>query len=310
MSNSPLVNFAKISPNSSNPRNHEIDKITIHHVAGITSVETLANIFAPVSRGASSNYGIGNDGRIGLFVEEKNRAWTSNSTANDDRAITIEVSNSEIGGEWKISDAAMTSLIALCVDICKRNSIKKLTWTGDASGNLTVHRFFAATACPGPYLFGKMPWIAQEVNKRLEELALPEITYQSFFGKWGLEINSKGSSYSGDSDHPISGIRAKSNVGKIYIQSCLLNTDKWLGKCDKYVKDGGAGTGYSGQMYNAIERVRVYVEGIDPTKVEYRGGWSGKNGTWGKWIKCSESDKTSAGKHGICMDRFQIRIVK
>lgn len=167
MSNSPLVSYTKLSPNCNSPRNQPICKVTVHHVAGIVSAETIGNIFAPTSRGASANYGIGNDGRVGLYVNECDRAWTSGSASNDNQAITIEVSNCEIGGEWKVSDAAFNSLIELCVDICKRNGIEQLNWTGDPSGNLTCHYMFQATACPGPYLKSKMPELAQLVNERL-----------------------------------------------------------------------------------------------------------------------------------------------
>jgi N-acetyl-anhydromuramyl-L-alanine amidase AmpD len=167
MSNSPLVNYTKISPNSSNPRRDKIKKITIHHMAGNLTVETCGNVFASASRKASSNYGIGTDGRVGMYVEEKNRAWTSSSAANDNQAVTIEVANDQIGGDWHVSDTALNKLIELCVDICKRNGIEKLIYTGDATGNLTRHNMFAATTCPGAYLQSKFPYIADEVNKRL-----------------------------------------------------------------------------------------------------------------------------------------------
>lgn len=170
MSNSPLVQYVKISPNSNNPRNHKIDRITIHHTAGVVSVETLGNIFVPESRQASSNYGIGSDGRIAMFVEEKNRSWCSSNSANDNRAVTIEVSNSSTGGNWPISDYVLSRLIELCVDICKRNDIKRLNYTGDTNGNLTMHRWFANTSCPGDYLASKFPYIAEEVNKKLEKI--------------------------------------------------------------------------------------------------------------------------------------------
>ena len=173
MSNSPLVNYTKISPNSSNPKKDSIKKITIHHMAGNLTVETCGNVFAPASRQASSNYGIGTDGRIGMYVEEKNRAWTSSSAANDHQAITIEVANDQIGGDWHVSDKALSKLIELCVDICKRNGIKKLNYTGDATGNLTRHNMFAPTSCPGPYLQSKYPYIEEEVNKRLNSDAAP-----------------------------------------------------------------------------------------------------------------------------------------
>lgn len=102
-----------------------------------------------------------------MYVEEKNRSWCSSSANNDNQAITIEVSNSQKGGNWPVSDYVLSRLIDLCVDICKRNGIKELNYTGDTSGNLTRHNMFASTECPGAYLESKFPYIADEVNKRL-----------------------------------------------------------------------------------------------------------------------------------------------
>lgn len=167
MSNSKLVNYTKISPHRNSPRNHKIDTITIHHMAGNLTVEQCGNVFQ--TREASSNYGIDTNGRVGMYVEEKDRSWCSSSPSNDNRAITIEVANDipSDAGKWHVSDKALAKLIDLCVDICKRNGIKKLNYTGDTSGNLTMHKWFAPTGCPGPYLESKFPYIAAEVNKRL-----------------------------------------------------------------------------------------------------------------------------------------------
>ena len=167
MSNSNLVDYTKISPNSTNPRKDKIRKITIHHVAGNLTVEQIGNVFAPKSRKASSNYGIDSSGRVGMYVEEKNRAWTSSNANNDNQAVTIEVANDKLGPKWTVSDKALSKLVELCVDICKRNGIKELVDTGDAKGNLTRHNMFAATLCPGPYLQSKFPYIVKEVNKQL-----------------------------------------------------------------------------------------------------------------------------------------------
>lgn len=175
MSNSSLVSYTKLSPNCSKPRNHAIDTITIHHMAGNLSVETCGAVFAKSSRQASSNYGIGSDGRVGLYVEERNRAWTSGNRANDHRAITIEVANDDAGVKnktWTVSASAYKALIKLVADICKRNGIKKLVWDPNKTNrinhtngaNMTLHKDFAATGCPGPYLESKMPEIAKEVN--------------------------------------------------------------------------------------------------------------------------------------------------
>lgn len=188
MSNSSLVFYTKLSPNCDHPRNHAIDKITIHHMAGDLSVETCGNLFANSSYEASSNYGIGSDGRVGLYVDEGDRAWASASPSNDNRAVNIEVANCATGGDWPVSNAAYSKLIDLCVDICQRNGIKALNYTGDADGNLTEHRMFVATACPGPYLHERMGRIAAEVNSRLSAQpakSVDEVAREVIRGEWG-----------------------------------------------------------------------------------------------------------------------------
>ena len=162
-----MIYYTHISGNSTNPRNRPIRKITIHHCAGNMTLEALGNLFAQSGRPASSNYGIDSQGRVGMFVEEKNRAWTSGNADNDNTAVTIEVANNGGAPDWPVSDSALNATVDLCVDICRRNGIEALVYTGDASGNLTRHNMFSKTICPGPYLQSRFPWIAAEVNKRL-----------------------------------------------------------------------------------------------------------------------------------------------
>lgn len=174
MSNSALVDYTKISPNRTSPRKNKIDTITIHCVVGQCSVETLGAIFAPSSRQASSNYGVGYDGRFGMYCEEKDRSWCSSSAANDNRAITIEVA-SDTTEPYAVNDKAYAALLDLVTDICRRNGIKKLVWSTKKSErvnhlngcNLTVHRDYANKSCPGNYLYERQGAIAAEVNKRL-----------------------------------------------------------------------------------------------------------------------------------------------
>ncbi len=167
-SNSPLTEYVYLSPNANFPREDVIRKVTIHHMAGDLLLEDLGASFAQRDRRASSNYAIDSQGRVGLYVEEANQAWTSRSPENDSQAVTIEVANDEIGGEWHVSDVAYERLIELCVDICRRNGIEKLWYTGDETGNLTLHSmFYSGTECPGPYLKSRMGEIAEEVNRRL-----------------------------------------------------------------------------------------------------------------------------------------------
>lgn len=200
MSNSSLICYTKISPNT-NPRNHVIDTITIHCMAGNTTIEACGAMFAKPSRGASSNYGIGSDGRIAMYAEESKRSWCTSSPSNDHRAVTIEVAN-DGGAEtgWHVSDKAYASLINLCVDICQRNGIKELKWRGDKSligqvdkQNMTVHRWFANKACPGDYLYNLHPRIAAEVNARLTGAAPPQsssgVLYRVQVGSFSNKAN-------------------------------------------------------------------------------------------------------------------------
>lgn len=175
--NSSMVSYTKLSPNHSGQRTHSIDRITPHCVVGQCSVETLGNIFLPTSKQASCNYGIGADGRVGMYVEEKNRSWCSSSNANDQRAVTIECA-SDTTEPYAFKDIVYQTLIKLCVDICKRNGKTKLLWLGDKTKTLnydpkpdemvlTVHRWFAAKSCPGNWMYARMGDLAEKVTEQL-----------------------------------------------------------------------------------------------------------------------------------------------
>ena len=175
--NSNLVSYTKLSPNHSGQRTHSIDRITPHCVVGQLSCESICGCFSSPSRQASCNYGIGNDGRIALCVEEKNRSWCSSSNANDQRAVTIECA-SDTTEPYAFKDVVYQKLITLCVDICKRNGKKKLLWLGDKNKTLnyspksdemvlTVHRWFANKSCPGNWMYARMGDLAEKVTAQL-----------------------------------------------------------------------------------------------------------------------------------------------
>ncbi|MBE6671336.1 MAG: hypothetical protein E7593_03940 [Ruminococcaceae bacterium] len=164
---SPLATKEILTKNYSK-RTEPVTTFTPHHWAvEDADPETIAKNFD--RNGNSANYVIGNDGTIILCVPEEYRAYTSGSIYNDNKAITVEVANESGAPEWRISDAALESLINLGVDICRRHHLPGFNWTGDKNGTLTIHKMFEATACPGPYLESKMPYIAEEITRRLKE---------------------------------------------------------------------------------------------------------------------------------------------
>lgn len=250
--NSPMVVYTKLSPNHSGQRTHAIDRITPHCVVGQCSVETLGNIFHPTSRQASSNYGIGTDGRVAMYVEEKNRSWCSSSNANDQRAITIECA-SDTTEPYAMNGKVYDSLVKLCTDICKRNGKKKLLWLGNKTKTLnynpkpdemvlTVHRWFANKSCPGNWLYARLGDLASKVTAALggdtkpSEPAKPTTSAV----KVGDLVKITGSKYYGGQTipswvkaknwyvHSVSGNRAvvnKSEDGKNAIMSPIKVTD-------------------------------------------------------------------------------------
>lgn len=200
---SPLTSYTRLSPNYHegryyNGKNWDIDNITIHHAVGQVTVETLGAIFAPRSRRASSNYGIGNDGRIGCYVEEQNRAITSSNGANDARSITIEVADDAFP-PYKVNNKAYEGLIKLLVDLVQRYPSLggSLRWCNDKSlildkskQNMTIHKWFSATACPGEWLEQNMGKIAGDVNRLLDaniELA-PSVPVETGDTMWRVQV--------------------------------------------------------------------------------------------------------------------------
>ena len=325
--NSPLVNHTRLSPNHSGLRNHAIDTITIHCVVGQCSVESLGSLFADPNRGASSNYGIGYDGRIGMYVEEKNRSWCSSSSFNDNRAVTIEVA-SDMTEPLAVRDAAYNSLIKLVADICKRNGIKKLVWSTNKyerinhlnGCNMTVHRDYANKSCPGTWLYERHGQIAAEVNKLLDTSTnsgtgtsesptavsvLPDIYYQVFAkGRWLPYVKNLGD-YAGLSGSPIFGMRCKVSKGHIRYRVHLIGGG-WL----PWVTDLEDFAG-SGRLTSQIDCVQMELVGLSGYTVKYRVKCAARAAYLPYVTGWNYKDSNGyAGIYGAAIDRLQAIIVK
>lgn len=198
MSNSNLVVYTGLSPNHSGKRTHSIDRITPHCVVGQLSCETICACF-PAGRNASCNYGIGTDGRISLCVDEGNRSWCSSSSANDQRAVTIECASDKTE-PYAMNEKVYTALINLCTDICKRNGKTKLLWFADKDKTLayepkademiiTVHRWFANKSCPGDWLYNRLGDLAAKVTANLGGGSSSETLYRVQTGAYKQKAN-------------------------------------------------------------------------------------------------------------------------
>ena len=225
-----MVVYKKLSPNHSGRRTHSIDRISPHCVVGQCTAEGLGSWFARKSTQASSNYGIDRDGRVGLYVEEKNRSWCTSSNANDQRAVTIECA-SDTKEPYTMNSKVYNTLVKLCVDICKRNGKKKLLWFGDKTKTLnytpksdemviTVHRWFANKSCPGNWLYSRLGKLAAEVTKQLGESSAPKKGLQATTLKNlsnGEVIKKVGSLFTADMKK--SGILASVSLAQFILES-------------------------------------------------------------------------------------------
>lgn len=290
--NSPLVNYTKISPNNSGRRTHEIDTITIHCVVGQISVETLGNVFAPVRRRASSNYGVGVDGRIGMYCEEKNRSWCTSSKENDQRSITIEVA-SDTTHPYAVNEKAYAGLINLVTDICNRNGIKKLVWSTNKNDrvnhlngcNMTVHRDYANKSCPGDYLYNRHGEIAVEVNKRLgaeiaNEKPVSGVLYRVQVGAFSVKENAnaqleKVKAKGFDTCMVQVGGMYKIQVGAYGVKS---NADNMIAKLKEAGFDAFATTDEANTAVEKEEPAKPALKSVDEIAKEVLGGkWGNGN---------------------------------
>lgn len=250
MTISKLVSGVLLTNNCSRPRNHKIDRITPHYMAGYATAKACCESFVPASRKASANYCIGKDGEIWCNVEEENRAWTSGNSINDNRAITIECANYMDNENYgRLPDATWNSLVLLCVDICKRYNFR-LNYTGTTSGNLTKHKWFQDTDCPGPWLNTQFSRLANEVNKRLV-LVEPINPPMVFGGTYRCTV---------DCLRVRDAPTTKGNVITYYDAGDIVVLDDWFTSSDGYI--WGRYTGSTSGVY------RYVAVGLDTGKVE------------------------------------------
>ncbi|AVM42814.1 N-acetylmuramoyl-L-alanine amidase [Fastidiosipila sanguinis] len=249
MSYSKLTDKYLPVPFHSGKRTQEITHIVIHHNAGINSIESLHKFFLSGSRQVSANYGIGNDGRIACYVDEENRAWTTGGDDPDQMAITIEVSNCEVGGQWRISDKAMQSLIKLVADAVQRYQIPLVFYTGDKRGILLKHSYYSATACPGPYLSSKFDYIADEAKKLIKANASDGKLYRVQAGafkdkgnaeKYLKELKAKGINaiIVGEPETPVQVPKPKKSVSQVADEVLQGLWGNGLHRADKLSKAG------------------------------------------------------------------------
>ena len=265
-SNSSLVAYTLLSPNHSGLRTEQIDRISPHCVVGQCTAEGLGDWFHKSSTKASSNYGIDKNGRIGLYVEEKNRSWCTSSNANDQRAVTIECA-SDKAEPYAMHQVVYDRLVDLCEDICRRNGKKKLLWFGDKNKSLnyqpkademliTVHRWFANKSCPGDWLYARLGNLAAKVTSRLgsgnvevissgmQAGEFQGLTEEQVLAKVGLLFTA---------DQKKSGILASVSMAQFILESGYGKSELALGANNCFgMKKSLSGNTWSGSVWDGV----------------------------------------------------------
>lgn len=307
MSNSKLVNVVvpAYPGNYTKGRDgRKIEAITIHHMAGRLSAEQCGQIFQQVGRQASSNYGVGYDGRIGLYVDECNTSWCNSNWDSNCKSVTIETSDND--NSWYVNDTTMKSLIKLVADIAKRNNLGKLV----KGKNLTWHSMFANTECPGAYLLSKLDYICDEANKINNETPKDNKVNVYYRVKtvnygWLPEVKNL-NDYAGYNNDRITGIAIKVDKGAIKYRVHIKGGD-WLPYVNGYnINDYINGFAGNGQVIDAIEVYYYTPNSIRPFK---RAKYKVNDYAWQYDNETSNGQDGYAGAMGVSAKKFQIEIV-
>lgn len=317
MSNSSLVTVkvpAYVGNYTKGRDGRKIELISIHHMAGVFTAKRCGEIFQQVGREGSSNYGIGKDADVGLYVDEKDTSWCNTNWDANCKSVTIETSNSSIGGDYPVSDKVLNKLIELVADIAKRNNLGKLV----KGKNLVWHSMYVATTCPGNYLRSKMDYIAEQANKINEESSdkpIPQptheidytgvITYQAYVNKWLPEVNkcdNTDDGYAGIYGTPITGFRCKPQYGDITYEAHQKGGN-WIGAVNSKDYSKNNENSYAGIYGKELDGIRIKSS---KGYVDYRvhtleDGWL----PWARGF--GDSGNEYAGIYGHTIDGIQMK---
>ena len=280
MSISSLVNISVPAYTGNYTKGREgkkISEITLHHMAGRLTAKRCGELFQAVGRKGSSHYGIGYDGLIANYVDEDDTAWANSNWDANCRAVTIETANDANGGNWPVNDITLQSLIRLVADIASRNGLVPLV----KGKNFTWHQMYSATACPGPYLLGKLDYIVEEANKLINSgsdviiTTTPvNVTYQTYTNRWLGNIsqhnpNDPKNGYAGVFGESITGVYVDASVGNVYYR-VHVKGGNWLPE----VKNREDYAGILGKPIDAImirsDSTTIHYKAHDKTR-----GWLG-----------------------------------
>ena len=128
---------------------HKITRVVWHHHAGNLTVKQFMAIMQS-TRQMSPTVSIHTDGTVYAWVPEERRPWTTGTYVCDESALTFELANDQIGGDWHISNKVLDLAAQIHAEWSKRYGIPT-TYSYRGAG-INMHKDWTNTSCPGPYL--------------------------------------------------------------------------------------------------------------------------------------------------------------
>ena len=152
-----------------------INGVVIHHVAGTNGLNYVAN---KNSRNSHPTYHISNSGAVTGIVNPERRPYSTGGQP-DPSAVTFEIDNESVGGDWPVSSAAIEALIDVIIfhasisPRANRGFAKNIKTQVQSEFYIAWHQQYVATACPGPFVISQLDYIVAECNRRASQAVAP-----------------------------------------------------------------------------------------------------------------------------------------
>lgn len=132
--------------------------VTFHHNGGRLSHEGVLSVWQ--TRPASAHFDVDRAGAVCQYVKVNEYAWAVGNTSGNQRTISIEMANSETGGQWPVSEVTWKSAARLAGWL-----FAKVIGVRPSKDNVFYHHHWSSTACAGPYMDSVYNQLLAEVQK-------------------------------------------------------------------------------------------------------------------------------------------------
>lgn len=144
----------------------------VHHQGDGAGADAIGYMAGPNDRDSHPTYGIDDDVAATVVgIVHPNRAPSSTFYVNDQYAVAIEAANTTGAPEWRTPDATLEKIARIAahhaIESPRAGYPIEANRPGVAQRGFFVgwHAQVGSTACPGPWLISKIPWIVARANQ-------------------------------------------------------------------------------------------------------------------------------------------------